>query len=324
VKILITGASGFLGQHVVEEAVNNGLDILTPSSKELDLTNVGGVLDYFKSNDFDTILHLAAFVGGIGLNKRRPANLTHTNLLMGINLYSGIEANLDRIKNVYNCGSACGYPLNCATPFKEDDFWNGREDRSNSGYSFAKKALLVLGEKYRDQYGLNSVFFLPSNIFGPKDHFDLENSHVIPAIVKKVCDAHYLNQDSVNIWGTGKATRDFIFAKDVSHYLLLAIQRELNTNLIINLGTGVETSIHEVVTAVCDIVGYKGTIIYDYENPDGQPRRCLDVSRAKEILGFEARTSLIDGLIETINWYKVSQRAARFYGARLAHIERSK
>ena len=303
VKILITGASGFLGQHVVDEAINNGLNILTPSSKELDLTNVGSVLEYFKNNEFDTILHLAAFVGGIGLNKRQPADLTHTNLLMGINLYTAITTNIDRIKNVYNCGSACGYPVNCKIPFKEDDFWNGREENTNSGYSFAKKALLVLGEKYRDQYGLNSVFFLPSNLFGPKDHFDLQNSHVIPAIVRKVCDAHRFGQNNVNIWGTGNATRDFVFVKDVSHCLMLAIRQELNTSLSINLGSGVETSIMDVVTAVCDIVGYKGNIIYDCKNPDGQPRRCLDVSRAKEILGFEAKTSLINGLVETIEWY---------------------
>jgi GDP-L-fucose synthase len=305
VKILITGASGFLGQHVVEEAMNNNLQILTPSSTELNLLDINSVLYYFNNNDFDTILHLAAFVGGIGLNKRQPADLTHKNLLMAVNLYTAIKDH-SKIKNVYNCGSACGYPENCPLPFKEEDFWNGREELTNSGYSFAKKALLVLGEKYRNQCGLNSVFFLPSNIFGPKDHFELQNSHVIPAIVKKVCDAYYLNKDSVNIWGTGNATRDFIFVKDVSRGLVLALTQNLNTNLIINLGTGVETSIREVVNVICDIVGYTGSVVYDHANPDGQPRRYLDVSRAKEILGFQAQTSLLDGLKETVKWYQTN------------------
>lgn len=303
-RVLITGASGFLGQHVVEEARKHNLDILTPTSKELDLTDLTSVQKYFKENDFDTILHLAAFVGGIGLNKKRPAELTLKNMAMAVNMYTAIEENLHKIKNVYNVLSVCGYPANCSIPFKEEDLWLGREEITNAGYSFAKKALFVLGEKYRDQYGLNSVAFLPANLYGPKDHFDLENSHVVPALVRKVCEAKYYNKPSVSVWGSGRASRDFLLADDCARYLISAVVDELNTPLAINLGTGVETSIHELVNTLCDLVGYKGKIEYDCKNPDGQARRCLDVTRAKELLGFEAKTGLREGLIETIKWYQ--------------------
>jgi GDP-L-fucose synthase len=247
---------------------------------------------------------LAAFVGGIGLNKRRPAELTLKNMAMAVNMYTAIEENLHKIKNVYNVLSVCGYPANCQIPFKEEDLFKNREEKTNLGYSFAKKALLVLGEKFRDQYGLNSVSFLPANLYGSKDHFDLENSHVVPALVRKVCEAKYYNKTKVTAWGTGRASRDFLHVTDCSKALVSAVVNELNTPLAINLGTGVETSIHELVNTLCELVHYTGKIEYDCKNPDGQARRCLDITRAKELLGFEANIGLREGLVETIKWYQ--------------------
>lgn len=301
--VLITGASGFLGQHVVVESKKYNLDILIPSSKELDLTDLNSVLYYFKNNNFDTILHLAAKAGGIGLNQKQPADLTHINLIMATNLYSGIKDNINRITNIYNVGTVCAYPKYCLVPFKEDDLWNGREEDTNNGYSFAKKALLVLGEKYRLQYGLKSVFFLPANLYGPYDHFDLENSHVIPALIRKFIEAKEENKSSVEIWSSGEATREFLHVQDCAEALIKAVYIKFDSEVSINLGTGRDISIKELAKLIAQFVGYTGEIVFDITRPAGQPKRQLDVSRAKELLGFESKIHLVSGLMETIQWY---------------------
>lgn len=326
--MLVTGASSFLGHHLIPKLQQNSKifnsefnyytqwKILTPTSKELDLTSLPSVLKYFDENEFDTIIHLAAKVGGIGLNKNKPADLTLDNLLMGMNLYSGIKLHLDKIKNVYNISTTCGYPKNCPVPFKEEDLWNGREEETNNGYSYAKKALIVLGEKFRIQYGLNSVCLMVANLLGEHDHFDLENSHVVPALIRKMVD---IKEDqmqykmcgiAVPMWGDGSATRDFLYAGDCAEAICKAVYKNINYDKPINIGTGKEISIKELGEQLIDIIGVRGHLSFDKgSNPlNGQPRRCLEVSKAKEILGFEATTSLRESLIKTVRWFEEQRK----------------
>jgi GDP-L-fucose synthase len=329
-KILVTGASSFLGHHLIPKLEQISIKaighdsrfaytqwkILTPTSKELDLTSLPSVLKYFDENKFDTIIHLAAKVGGIGLNKNKPADLTLDNLLMGMNLYSGIKLHLDKIKNVYNISTTCGYPKNCPVPFKEEDLWNGREEETNNGYSYAKKALIVLGEKFRIQYGLNSVCLMVANLLGEHDHFDLENSHVVPALIRKMVD---IKEDQMQykmcgvpipMWGDGSATRDFLYAGDCAEAICKAVDKNINYDKPINIGTGKEISIKELGEQLINIIGVRGYLSFDKgSNPlNGQPRRCLEVSKAKEILGFEATTSLRESLIKTVRWFEEQRK----------------
>lgn len=303
-KLLITGSSGFLGYHILEALKNTDIELLTPSSRELDLTNIISVYNYFDNHEFDTILHLAALAGGIGLNKRRPADLTMVNLSMAVNLYNAISNHLDTVKNVYNVGTICMYPMYCSTPFKEDDLWNGREETTNNGYSFAKKALLVLGEKYRLQYGLNSVTLLPANMYGIRDHFSLEDSHVIPALIRKFDTAVEEKADVVELWGTGNATREFLYAGDAADGILKAVLSEANIDSPINIGVGKDISIADLAALIAELTGFQGKIKYDSSKPDGQPKRLIDVSKAKKYLNWEAKTDLRDGLKNTIEWYR--------------------
>ncbi len=301
--ILVTGSNGFVGRHVKEAFKRHGHEgVFYPSSRECDLLELTSMMSYFERVKPDTVVHLAAVCGGIGMNKKRPADLTHLNLKMASNLFDAVYK-FD-IEYVYALGSVCSYPENCPTPFKEEDFWNGYPESTNAGYSMSKKALYMLQTEYRKQYGTKGAHLVPVNMFGEHDGFDLENSHVIPAMIRKFLEAKESGSRVVNCWGTGKATREFFYAGDCAEAIVQAVTQKLDYDGPINLGTGKEISINNLAGLIAELTGFDGDICFTGEVSDGQPRRQLDVSRAKEVLGFEAQTNLVTGLKKTIKWYK--------------------
>jgi len=306
-KLLITGANGFLGKHVMHTIYanksfgTNSSSILTPSSSQLDLTNQSSVIDYFDKNRPDVVLHMAAYCGGIGLNKKCSADLTHVNLKMAINLFDAIFKYTPEY--VYTLGSVCSYPENCPVPFKEDDFWNGFPEKTNSGYGLSKKMLFMLQKEYRKQYGLKGAHLVPVNMYGPHDNTDLENSHVIPALINKFCSAVKEDKPTVECWGTGEATREFLYAGDAAQAIVKAVATGLDYPEPINLGTGCDISIKNLAHLIANLTNYKGKIVFTGEVSDGQPKRRLDVSRAADLLNWKAETPFTDGLIKTIQWY---------------------
>ena len=328
--ILVIGASSFLGHHVIPKlqiyAENvrpanpvKGVrrtprfTVLTPSSKELNLLDYNNVLDYFKNNKFDTILHMAAKCGGIGANKDNPAVFLHDNLKMSLNLFDAIkEVNewehgskeiCPKITHFYGLGSVCSYPQYCPVPFKEDDLWNGFPEKTNSGYGHSKRTLLMLQKMYRIQYGLKGAHLLPANLFGEWDHFDLRNSHVIPALINKFVTAKTQEKPTVFIWGDGTPTREFLYAGDCSEAICRVVSGQKDYDEPINIGTGKDISIHNLAYLLKELIGFKGEIQFLRNGVNGQPERRLDVSRAKHLFNFEAKTDLKDGLEKTIRWY---------------------
>jgi GDP-L-fucose synthase len=248
----------------------------------------------------DVVIHLAARVGGIGFNQKYPGTLFFDNIMMGVQLMEA--ARLAGVRKFVQVGTVCAYPKFTATPFKEDDLWNGYPEETNAPYGIAKKALLVMAQAYRQQYGMNVIYLLPVNLYGPGDNFDLESSHVIPAFVRKFIDAQEKYEKSVIVWGTGKASREFLFVEDAAEGIISATEK-YNKPAPVNLGTGKEITINELVNLVAKLTGFQGQIIWDKSRPDGQPRRCLDVTGAKREFDFEAKTDLISGLKKTIEWY---------------------
>jgi GDP-L-fucose synthase len=300
-EILITGGAGFLGSGIVEQLLRKGVDpskISIPRSHETDLRVWENCVNAVKGKD--VVIHLAARVGGIGFNQKYPALLFYDNAIMGIQL---IEA--ARREGVEKCvvlGTVCAYPKFTPVPFKEKDLWNGYPEETNAPYGLAKKMLLVQSQAYRQQYGFNSIYLLPVNLYGPRDNFNPESSHVIPALIKKFVEAVEDNHRAVEIWGTGAASREFLYVDDCARAVVLAAEH-YNKPDPVNIGAGREISIKELVTLIASLTGFEGKIHWDSSKPDGQPRRCLDVSRAKQEFGFEARTSFEAGLKETIDWY---------------------
>jgi GDP-L-fucose synthase len=300
-KILITGGAGFFGSQVVRQLLGNGAlkeNILIPRSKETDLRRWDNCVRVVK--DRDMIIHLAAKVGGIGYNQAYPADLFYDNAIMGIQLMEAA-----RQENVGKCvvaGTICAYPKLTPVPFKEDTLWEGYPEETNAPYGLAKKMLLVQSQAYRAQYGFNSIYLLPVNLYGPGDNFDPESSHVIPALIKKFTEAKKNGTPFVEIWGTGAASREFLYVDDAARGLVLAAER-YNKPDPVNLGSGMEITIKDLVVIINDLTGYHGEIRWDRSKPDGQPRRCLDVSRAKQEFGFEAQVPFREGLKKTIEWY---------------------
>lgn len=315
-KVLVTGAgkNGFLGYHVRKAFKDTDLDVKFIGS-EYDLTSYDRTWDIIFNYEPNVILHCAAACGGILANKKSPADFITKNTQMNINIYkAGLEymqCSKDELY-IYTLGSVCSYPVNCKVPFKEDDLFKGYPESTNAPYGIAKRNLFVMGNAYRDQYGIKGAHLIPGNMFGEKDHFDLINSHVIPALITKFlnpekCSITQLHEGStpaVPIWGTGTATREFLYAGDCAKAIVKAVTSKLNTPLPINIGTGRDISIKELVHLIIKLTGYKGGIIFTGEVSDGQPKRRLDVSRAKELLGFEAEINLEEGLVRTIKWYK--------------------
>lgn len=305
-KILITGGAGFFGSEVIRQLRNKGIkkeNILVPRSKEIDLRKWENCTRVVR--DCDIVIHLAARVGGIGYNQAYPADLFYDNAIMGIQL---IEA--ARQENVEKCvvvGTICAYPKFTPVPFREENIWDGYPEETNAPYGLAKKMLLVQSQAYRQQYGFNAIYLLPVNLYGPGDNFDPQSSHVIPALIKKFTEAKEEQKPFVEIWGTGTASREFLYVDDAARGLILAAER-YNKPEPVNLGSGMEISIRDLVGLINELTGYQGEIRWDTTKPDGQPKRCLDVSRAKREFGFEAAMPFREGLQKTIRWYEDNKK----------------
>ena len=301
-RILVTGGAGFLGSFIVEKLVNERKidpeNIRIPRSKEMDLRIWENCVKAVE--DMDVVIHLAAKVGGIGFNMRYPATLFYDNAIMGIQLMEA--ARQEGVQKFVTIGTVCAYPKYTPVPFKEGDLWNGYPEETNAPYGIAKKILLVQAQAYRDQYNFNAIYLLPVNLYGSRDNFDPESSHVIPALIKKMVDAGLQGKKEVVVWGTGKASREFLYVEDAAEGILLAAEK-YNKPDPVNLGTGKEITMKELVHLIAELTGYKGKIAWDTSKPDGQPRRCLETRRAREEFGFEAKTDFVKGLERTINWY---------------------
>ena len=300
--ILVTGGSGFLGSRVVDKLVNEkGVDsseIRVPRSKSTDLRKWENCASQVK--DIDIVIHLAARVGGIGFNQKFPATLFYDNAIMGLQLMEAARS--QGVDKFVAIGTVCAYPKYTPVPFREDDLWNGYPEETNAPYGLAKKMLLVQSRAYRDQYGFNSIYLLPVNLYGPGDNFDSDSSHVIPAIVRKMIDAKKQGVREVVVWGSGKASREFLYVEDAAEAIVLATEH-YNKSEPVNIGSGSEISIRDLVSIVKELTDYKGEIKWDTSKPDGQPRRCLDTSRARNEFGFVARADFKDCLRRTIDWY---------------------
>ena len=300
-NILLTGGAGFLGRWVYRELIKQGASknkITIPRSKTNDLLKLSNIKKLVQNKDI--VIHLAGLVGGIGFNQANPARMVYENLVMGVHLME--EARKAGVAKLVVLGTICCYPKFAPVPFRESDLWNGYPEETNAPYGLAKKMLLVMGQAYRRQYGFNSIFLLPVNLYGPGDNFDPRSSHVIPALIKKIHEAQQKGNKSVTVWGTGKATREFLYVADAAKGIVLATEK-YNQSEPVNLGAGWEISIKDLVEKINQLMDFKGKVIWDKTKPDGQPRRCLDVSKAKTYFGFIAKINFDDGLRQTINWY---------------------
>ena len=312
-RALVTGGAGFLGSHLVERLRERGIEPVVPRSAEHDLTDPRSVDELFSDARPELVFHLAAEVGGIGANRANPGRYWYANLMMGANvLESSRRAGVGKLVLV---GTICAYPKYTPVPFREDDLWAGFPEETNAPYGVAKRALLTGAQAYRDQYGLETIYLLPVNLYGPRDNFDLETSHVIPALIRRMAEARARGDGSVTLWGDGTPTREFLYVEDCATGLLLAADRYDGAEPV-NLGTGEEISIRDLAGLVAELTGFEGELVWDTSRPGGQRRRRLDVSRAAELFGFEASTSLRDGLERTVRWYvgehaELQQPAAR-------------
>ncbi len=306
-KVIITGGAGFLGSYILEKLEKTGCEVFVSRSKDYDLTTEAGVEKMFKDAPAaDLLIHLAAIVGGIGANREHPGSFCYKNGIMGLLLVE--HARRNNAGKFVGVGTICSYPKHTPVPFKEEDLWNGYPEETNAPYGLAKKLTLVQLQGYRQEFGMNGIYLMPVNLYGPRDNFDLQSSHVIPALIRKIETAMTEQKDTVTCWGDGSASREFLFARDAAEGILLAAEHYKGTEPV-NLGSGREITIKDLVTTIAQLMGYQGTIEWDTSKPNGQPRRCLDTTRAKEYFGFEAKTSLEDGLRETIDWYRKNREA---------------
>jgi GDP-L-fucose synthase len=296
-RVLVTGGGGFLGSHLVERLESDGHDVIVARSAEYDLTAMEDTAQLFDDAAAELVIHLAAEVGGIGANRANPGRFWYANLTMGAHVLE--QARLHGTRKLVIVGTVCSYPKLAAIPFREDDLWSGYPEETNAPYGVAKKAVLVGAQAYREQYGLNTIFLMPTNLYGPGDSFDPRRSHVIPALIRKMIEA----EDEVVLWGDGSPTREFLYVDDCVDGLVLAAER-YDALEPVNLGAGKEISIRALAELIADLTGFAGRIVWDTEKPGGQPRRSVDATRARELFGFEAQTQLREGIERTVAWYR--------------------
>lgn len=300
-QIMITGGDGFLGRHVITELEKNKtLRLFTPRHQDYNLTQMSYIKRAYQDCQPDIVIHLAAKVGGIGIMQKEPGKFFYDNLMMGVQLMEhGYQTGIEKFVSI---GSVCAYPKFTPVPFKEDDLWDGYPEETNAAYGLAKKMLLVQGQAYRQQYGFNSIHLLFVNLYGPSDNFDPRGSHVVAALVKKCVDAIKRGEKQIVVWGTGNASREFLYVEDAAKAIVLATEK-YNESEPVNIGSAMEITIKDLVELIVELSGFQGKIIWDTTKPDGQPRRSLDTSRAKKEFGFQAQTNFREGLRETIDWY---------------------
>ena len=313
-RVLLTGGAGFLGGHVAAALAVRGCDQVTiPRRATCDLTHEANVVRLFEQARPEVVIHLAAVVGGIGANRAHPGRFFYENVIMGALLVE--QARAAGVEKFVGLGTICAYPKFTPVPFKEDELWNGYPEETNAPYGIAKKMLLVQGQAYRQEYGLNVIHLLPVNLYGPRDNFDPESSHVIPALIRKCLEARDAGLDHIVVWGDGSATREFLYVEDCAEALVLATERYDQAEPV-NIGAGREIAIRDLVALIADGTGFRGRIVWDTTKPNGQPRRCLDTTRAATAFGFHASTDFRDGLRRTIEWYQ-SARSQSVRGVRL-------
>jgi GDP-L-fucose synthase len=298
-RTLVTGGGGFLGSHLVERLQADGHEVVVARSTDYDLTSMDDTARMYRDAEADLVFHLAAEVGGIGANRANPGRYWFANLTMGANVLE--QARIHATPKLVIVGTVCAYPKFASVPFSEDELWNGYPEETNAPYGVAKKAVLVGAQAYREQYSLDAIFLLPTNLYGPRDNFDLETSHVIPALIRKMVEAG----DEVVLWGDGSPTREFLYVDDCVDGLALAAERYDGGDPV-NLGAAREISIRELAELIADVTGYEGGITWDSSKPNGQPRRSVDATRARELFGFEAKTSLREGVERTVAWYRTA------------------
>jgi len=303
-RVLVTGGAGFLGSFVVNALRSRGCSsIEVPRSRDVDLRDRAAVISMLEQVRPEIVLHLAAVVGGIEANRRNPGSFFYDNAIMGIELME--QSRRVGVGKFVTVGTICSYPKFTPVPFREDDVWTGYPEETNAPYGLAKKMLLVQSQAYRDQYGFNSIYLMPVNLYGPGDNFDLTTSHVIPALIRKCDEAIRRGLDEVVLWGDGTPTREFLYVADAAEAIILAAEK-YDGREPVNIGTGKEVTIAELATIIAEITGFSGRFVWDTSKPNGQPRRCLDVTRARELFGFEAKWGLREGMAETVTWYRAN------------------